>query len=290
VTGETGVQALVVGVRGMLGAELIEALRRDGAFGRVVAADLPETDITDERSLQRLFADLRPGVVFNCAAFTDVDACESQRDLAFAVNAEGAGCLARLAAACGAGLVHLSTDYVFDGEKGSPYVEGDPPAPLSAYGESKLEGERLVVAAGGLWTIIRTACLYGRGRSKFVDLMLRLARERDELSVVTDQVCSPTWTRDLAEALVLIARRKLPGMFHVVNAGACSRFEMVRFMLECMDLPVKVRPVESSAFPRPAAVPAYAALSAEKFQRETGHVMRPWQEALGEYVRERLAQ
>ena len=277
-----------MGGRGMLGVDLVATLRYSG-FGRVQAADLPEVDITDDERLRGFFTKIKPSIIFNCAALTDVDGCESNRDLAFAVNAEGAGRLARLAASLGARLIHVSTDYVFDGKKASPYGEKDPPAPLSAYGESKLKGERLVAEAGGKWAIARTAWLYGRGGKNFVDRMLELATERDEVSVVTDQVGSPTWTRDLAEALAAMGRHDAQGLFHVANDGACSRYEMVRFLADCLRLPVNVQPVGSSAFPRPAVVPAYCALSTEKLRREVGHVMRPWQDALKEYAQGRVS-
>ena len=235
-----------MGGRGMLGVDLVAALRYSG-FARVQAADLPEVDITDDDRLRGFFAKIKPAVIFNCAALTDVDGCESNREGALAVDAEGAGRLARLAASLGARLIHVSTDYVFDGKKASPYGEEDPPAPLSAYGESKLEGERLVAAAGGKWAIARTAWLYGRGGKNFIDRILELATQGDEVSVVTDQVGSPTWTRDLAEALVAMARHDAQGLFHVANDGACSRYEMVRFLADCLRLPVNVQPVAGSS-------------------------------------------
>jgi len=281
---DTDIQAVVIGGRGMLGVDLIGALKADGTFARAVVGDLPEVDIRDDASLRKFFKGMNPAVIFNCAAYTDVDGCESKPDLAFAVNGAAAGNLAALAASLGARLIHVSTDYVFDGKKRSPYVEDDPPAPLSVYGASKLEGERLVAERGDRWVIARSAWLYGRAGRNFVDLMIGLARERKELKGVTDQVGSPTWTRDLAAALVALARCDAQGIFHTVNAGACSRYEQVKFIVECAGLKTTVRPVDSAAFPRPAAVPAYCPLSVEKLREETGHLMRPWQDALKEYV------
>ena len=180
---------------------------------------------------------------------TDVDGCESKRDLAFAVNATAAGLVAAAAASLGALLIHLSTDFVFDGRKRAPYVEDDPPAPLSVYGQSKLAGERLVAERAGKWIIARTAWLYGRTRMNFVDRMLQLGLEKEELSVVTDQVGSPTWTRDLAAALIALAQSGETGIFHAANSGACSRYEQVKLMFECAGLRTRLRPADSSAFP-----------------------------------------
>ena len=283
-----GLTAVVIGVRGMLGTDLVEVLRADGGFSRVAGGDLPEVDITSKGSIERFLEGLNADCIFNCAAFTDVDGCESQRELAFAVNGEAAGNLSAVAETLGARLIHVSTDFVFDGRKSEPYVEDDRPGPLSVYGESKLLGEQRVAEEGKDWVIARTAWLYGRAGRNFVDTVLRLAQEKDELVGVTDQVGSPTWARDLAAALAALARSDAQGIFHVVNAGGCSRYEQVQFILDCAGVPKPVKPVDSSAFPRPATVPASSVLSVAKLAREVGHAMRPWQEALREYVRAKL--
>ena len=277
-------KAIVIGGKGMLGVDLMAALEEDGTFAPAMVGDLPEVDITSMDSLRKFFGDARPEIIFNCAAYTDVDGCESKRDPAFAVNGAGAGNVAEMAKTLGARLIHMSTDFVFDGKKASPYCEDDPTGPLSAYAESKLEGERQVTARGDKWCIARTAWLYGAHGRNFVDLMLRLAKEKDELSVVTDQVGSPTWTRDLAEALIALAKRDAQGIFHTANAGACSRYEQVQFIVECARLATRVVPVDSSAFPRPATVPPYSPLSVEKLRYEVGHTMRPWRDALAAYL------
>ena len=227
----------------------------------------------------------KPRFVFNCAAYTNVDGCESHRDEAFAVNANGAGNAAASAARVGARLIHVSTDFVFDGSLRRPYEETDPPAPLSVYGKSKLAGEEAVAERGGHWAIARTAWLYGghNGRN-FVDLMVRLCREKDVLKVVTDQVGSPTWSADLARALVAMAKQNVEGIFHTANAGACTRFEWVERIVEYAGLVTRLVPADSAAFPRPATVPLYSALNVSKLRRETGHVMRPWTEALRDYL------
>jgi len=276
---------VVLGGRGMLGTDLVGALRRHPAFDRVEVADLPEVDVTRLDPLLALLRRSRPDVVVNCAAFTDVDGCEGRPEHAFAVNAVGAGNAATAAEAVGAHIVHISTDYVFDGRKGAPYVEEDPPAPLSVYGKSKLEGEHRV-AAVSRWTIVRTAWLYGRHGDNFVHRILARAREKREILGVTDQVGSPTWTRDLSLALIAIIERGATGLFHAANAGACSRYEQICHMLRCADIPVEVRPVDSAAFPRPAAIPPNSALDCSRLAKVTGHAMRPWRDALREYVLE----
>ena len=277
--------SVVLGGKGMLGADLVAAIKADGTFAPALVGDLPEVNIAAEDSVNRFLEDAAPGVVFNCAAYTDVDGCESHRDEAFAANATGAGNVAAAAARIGARLIHVSTDYVFDGALRRPYEETDPPAPLSVYGQSKLAGEKAVAERGGQWAIARTAWLYGgHGGKNFVDLMLRLCREKEELKVVTDQVGSPTWSADLAQALVAMAKRGAEGVFHIANDGACSRFEWVERIVEYAGLPTRLVPADSSAFPRPATVPAYSALSVAKLRREIGHAMRPWAEALREYL------
>lgn len=287
---QTDAKSVVLGGRGMLGVDLVTAIETEGALAPVLAADRPEVDITDEDALRRFLEGVRPAVVFNCAGLADVDGCESRRDAAFVVNASGAGNAAAAARALGARFIHISTDYVFDGAKRSAYVEEDKPAPLSVYGRSKLEGERLVAERGGDWVVARTAWMFGEHGANFLDMMLSLARQRSEVKVVAEPVGSPTWSRDLADALIALARGAWQGVFHAVNAGACSRVDWVREIVAAAGLDTRVTPVDSSAFPRPARVPAYSALSIEKLRRETGHVMRPWRDAVREFVRARVTE
>lgn len=280
------INTIIFGGKGMLGAELAEALAADSDFNDVIVSDLPEVDLTSSPSLNAFLRDKHADVIFNCAAYTNVDACEQKRDLAFAVNGTAAGRLAAAAAAMSAHFIHLSTDFVFDGVKGAPYLETDPPAPLSVYGQSKLDGEKRVAAAGGKWAVARTAWLYGRHGHNFVNHILTMSRERKRLAGVTDQIGSPTWTRDLAAALIAIAKTGATGIFHTANTGACSRYEQICFILHAAGLDTAVNPVDSSAFPRAARVPAATELCGEKLARETGHHLRPWQDALAEYIRQ----
>ena len=276
---------LVVGHKGMLGTDLMETLAREWPDAERFGLDLPEFDITQFDSIRGHVQDLKPDAIINCAAYTNVDGCETETDLAMAVNRQGPGSLARVAKEAGVRLVHVSTDFVFDGAKDSPYVEEDEPNPQSAYGRTKLAGERVVMAEGGEWVIARTAWLYGRNGRNFVDTLLRASHERDTLSVVTDQVGSPTWTRDLAAAICALLRTGVTGVYHTTNSGMCSRYEQVQEILRVAGLETRLKAVDSSAFPRPAKVPPYSPLDTAKLARDTGHTMRPWQQAQEEYLR-----
>jgi dTDP-4-dehydrorhamnose reductase len=233
---------------------------------QVEARDRAGLDITDADSVDRTLTAVRPDVVVNCAAWTDVDGAEAAEDQALEINGTGAGNVAAAASRAGAFLVHVSTDYVFDGasKRGEAWVESDPVAPLGAYGRTKLEGERLVAAAGPDHAIVRTAWLFGPGGRNFVDTMRRLGTERDELQVVADQVGCPTFTGHLAEALVTIAERRSSGIHHAAGGGACSWFDLALATFEATGIRVRVMPVTTEAFPRPAARPAWSVLGSER--------------------------
>ena len=207
---------LVVGAHGMLGRDLMTVLP-----GEHRGVDIDDVDITSQESVRTLMVTLKPEVVVNVAAYTDVDGCETKRELAYAVNGDGVGNLARVTADIGAKLVHISTDYVFDGSKGSPYREDDPTGPLSVYGQSKLLGEQNA-RLNPDHLIIRTQWLYGLHGKNFVETMLTLAAERTVLSVVDDQIGSPTWTVDLALAIRALLATDCRGTYHAANAGFCS--------------------------------------------------------------------
>jgi dTDP-4-dehydrorhamnose reductase len=207
---------LVVGAKGMLGCDLMQVLTGD-----VRGVDIEEVDITSFESTRRVLLSLKPRVVVNAAAYTDVDGCEANRELAMQVNGEGVGHLALAAREIGAKLVHVSTDYVFDGTKERPWHEDDPTSPLSIYGESKLAGE-LNVRILPDHLIVRTQWLYGLNGKNFVETMLRLGGERKELSVVDDQTGSPTWTVDLSQAIKALIDRGCRGIYHAANAGFCT--------------------------------------------------------------------
>ena len=269
---------LVIGAKGMLGQDLM-ALYGEAARG----VDIDEIDITDLLSVQRVLTALRPAVVINAAAYTDVDGCETNRDRAMQVNGEGVAFLAMVTREIGALLVQVSTDYIFDGAKGSPYVEDDLCHPLSVYGESKLAGEM------NAWVnpehlIVRTQWLYGLHGKNFVETMLRLAAEKDELAVVDDQIGSPTWTVDLAQAIKALIDKGCRGTYHAVNSGTCSWNEFARTIFAAAGKTVAVNPMSTEQLNRPARRPLLSPLDCGKLQRDAGYVFPSWQQALNNYL------
>ncbi|HEV3056028.1 MAG TPA: dTDP-4-dehydrorhamnose reductase [Solirubrobacteraceae bacterium] len=270
---------LITGAAGMLGHDVIQA----AASHEVVALSRAELDITDERAVNAAVERVLPDVVVNCAAWTDVDGAESALDDALAVNGVGAGVVAAAASGAGAWTVHVSSDYVFDGSKRSPYVESDPVGPVSAYGHSKLAGEEAVAAAApDSHTIVRSSWLFGVAGSCFPKTILKLAAERPVLRVVDDQVGCPTYTGHLAGALLDLAERRVPGVVHVAGGGSCSWFEFARAIVSVSGLTSAVEPCSTDEFPRPAPRPAYSVLRSELGDRVPA--LPPWQEGLSEFM------
>jgi len=256
---------LVLGAGGMLGRAVLSAARDEGWQASALTHE--ELDICDEASVGRALGRLAPAAVINCAAWTDVDGAQSDPRGAHLVNAVGAGVVARAAARADAALVHVSTDYVFDGSGSRPYVESDPTGPATVYGESKLAGEREVQDASPAHAIVRSSWLFGAGGANFVDTMLRLAGEgADELRVVSDQVGCPTWTGQLAPALLAVARERLNGVLHVAGAGSCSWNALAREVFARAGYRVSVAPATSEEMRRPAPRPAYSVLGSERVQ------------------------
>jgi dTDP-4-dehydrorhamnose reductase len=282
---------LVTGALGMLGHDVLRAGERGGH--ELVPADLPELDITDEQMVERLLArllDEQGGLdaVVNCAAWTDVDGAESKQEQARAVNALGAGILARAAARAGLPLLHLSTDYVFDGTapldgegRPRPYVESDPTGPRSVYGSTKLEGEREVLSASSRHTVVRTAWLYGVDGKNFVETMLRLAAERGAVQVVTDQVGSPTWSGHLAPAILGLLERDVRGLVHMTGAGEVSWNGFAKEIFRQAEVDCRVEPASSEQMARPAPRPAWSALASE---RDDVLPMPDWRDGLAGYL------
>ncbi len=278
---------LVTGAGGMLGRAVSAAGRRLGHD--VIALGRSELDIIDAADVQRIVTAAGPAAIINCAAWTDVDGAEAHERQALAVNGDGAGHVARAAAAVGARMVHVSTDYVFDGGRTTgvdePWIESDPVAPLQAYGRTKLAGEEAVARAGAEHAIVRTAWLFGAGGPNFVETMLALAAQRDEIDVVTDQVGRPTWTGHLAAALVEMAeRRGDAGVFHATGEGSCSWNEFALEIFATAGVACRVRPTTSDRFPRPARRPAYSVLGTE---RDPPVTLPPWEEGLAAYLSDR---
>jgi dTDP-4-dehydrorhamnose reductase len=275
----------------MLGHDVMRAGERSGH--ELVLVDLPEMDITDPAAVDALLHRLNgePGsldAIVNCAAWTDVDGAESKRELAHAVNADGAGNLARGAARIGVPLLHMSTDYVFDGVaplgadgRARPYVESDPTGPRSVYGSTKLDGERQVLAASPAHLVVRTAWLYGVDGPNFVETMLRLAGERDAVQVVTDQVGSPTWSGHLAPAILGLLERQVSGLVHLTGAGEVSWNGFATEIFRQADVQCLVEPASSEQMARPAPRPAWSALASE---RDDVLPMPDWRDGLAGYL------
>jgi dTDP-4-dehydrorhamnose reductase len=280
------VRLLLTGAGGMLGSDVRRAAQRAGHD--LALLERSALDITDERAVALAFERERPEAAINCAAWTDVDGAESHRDAAHAVNATGAGNLARAAAQARVQLVHVSTDYVFDGEaprdsSGAPraYLESDPTGPSSVYGESKLEGERQVLAASPRHAVVRSSWLFGVDGQNFVATMLRLAEEREVVRVVEDQTGCPTWTGHLAPALIGLLERGVGGLAHVAGAGHVSWNGFAREIFRQAEVPCLVEPATSAEMARPAPRPAWSALESE---RDDVLPLPPWQDGLAGYL------
>jgi dTDP-4-dehydrorhamnose reductase len=261
----------------MLGQDVVAA-----APGPVTALARDELDVTDPEAVRAAVSRARPDVVVNCAAFTDVDGCEEQEEKATAVNGAGAGNAAAAAAAAGALIVHVSSDYVFDGTKDTPYVESDATSPLSAYGRSKLAGEAAVRAAAPEdHLIVRSSWLFGSGGRNFVATIAGLAAERDELSVVTDQVGCPTFTGHLARGLVSCAQAGLRGTAHLAGGGRCSWNEFAQEIVRGTGAECRVLPSTTAEMARPAPRPALSAMVTE---RDDLPSLPPWREGLAAFL------
>jgi dTDP-4-dehydrorhamnose reductase len=268
---------VVTGAAGMLGHRVVAAARDRGH--EVVATDLPELDLTNLIAVRAFLDRHAPDAVINCAAYTDVDGAEGDEARATRINRDTALHLATAAPY----LVHVSTDYVFAGDADRPYLESDPPAPRTAYGRSKLAGEEAVLAAGDGHAIVRTAWLFGEGGRNFVDTILRLGRERDELRVVVDQVGSPTWTGHLAPALVDVAERRATGILHAAGSGECSWHALAIEALSRAGASARVLAIPSEEYPLPAPRPAYSVLGTE---RDDAPRLPPWQEGVAGHLAE----
>ncbi len=272
---------VVTGADGQLGVELVPTLSvRDEVIGTTIA----DLDVTDHDCADRIAA-LAPDWVVHAAAATDVDGCEREPGSAMAVNAEGTRRVAEGCRRAGAGLVYLSTDYVFDGRKGAPYTEADTPAPLNTYGRSKLEGERAVRSGVPRWLIVRTAWLYGTQGKNFVKSILGKVRDGEPLRVVDDQVGSPTYAADLAGAVALLLSRGLTGVFHVTNGGSCSWYEFAREILRLTGVDVNsVKRITSEELSRPARRPGCSVLENAAWSAAALPPLRPWPEALADML------
>lgn len=279
-------RVMVIGHKGMLGRDLMKLLDKKYTLS---GADCEDLDIRQIESVRSCMAAHRPEAVINAAAYTNVDEAESNEKLAMDVNGNGAGNIAKVAAEMGLKkMVHISTDYVFDGNKKGPYLEDDPAGPVGVYGRSKLEGERQVLEAFPGAIIARTAWLYGRGGKNFVETIIRLAGERDRLTVVNDQHGSPTWTADLSRGIAALMDADARGVVHVTNSGQTTWFDFAAAIVEMAGIKgVTVEPMSSDKLDRPAKRPANSVLDGSKFAKLTGAPMPHWRIALEKYMAER---
>lgn len=277
-------RTLILGNKGQLGRDLMAVFHRECD---VLGYDLPEVDISDEVALQPLVEQFGPDLIVNAAAYTDVEAAEDDIARAFLANETGARNVAELAAHHKIPVVYFSTDYVFDGTKGEPYGPGDPMAPLGVYGKTKAAGEHATAVANPRHFILRTAWLYGPGGNNFVEKVLRAAETRPKLTVVDDEIGSPTHTLDLAEAALALAKTQAYGTYHAVNTGACSRFEFAKAFLALAGVKTPVAPCPASDYPTKAPRPAYSVLDTASLTAASGYAMRPWREALAHYMERR---
>jgi dTDP-4-dehydrorhamnose reductase len=277
----------VVGSTGQLGQDLMRLFGEEA-----VGFTHQELDVTDEERVASAMSSAEPDWVLNTAAFHRVDDCETNPTLTFAVNATGALNVARAAAAVGSGVAFFSSDYVFGGQdrgRDNPYEEGDAPHPLSVYGVSKVAGEQLVMQANPRHLVVRSAGLYGTATSRkgwtFPELMLNKARNEGALRVVTDQVLSPTFTADLAGKTKELIEQDALGLFHLTNAGECSWFEFAQGALELAGVEAKMEQISTEQMNQRARRPPYSALDTTRLEAVGLEPLRPWKEALGDYLR-----
>ncbi len=273
---------LIIGHKGMLGSDLLE-MCKNNKFD-VVGVDADELDITDLRNTKEKVTQIKPTVVINCAAYTNVDGCEENIDLAYKVNGLGARNLAIATNEVNAKLVHISTDYVFDGEGNEELKEYDLVNPLSVYGKSKLMGEEMIKSFHNKYFILRTQWLYGKNGNNFVETMLKLSKERDSLMVVDDQIGSPTFTKDLCKAILEVINTENYGIYHVSNSGQASWYQFAKDIFELSNININLKPCITEQFPRPAHRPKYSVMDNNMLRINGFNELRNYKEALEEYL------
>ncbi|MFH0797036.1 MAG: dTDP-4-dehydrorhamnose reductase [Candidatus Omnitrophota bacterium] len=275
-------KVLVTGCGGMLGTDLMAALARDF---EPVGLDLPELDITNKDRIIKTITGLKPGLVIHTAAFTDVDGCEKEPEKAYQVNALGTANVVIACQKLKSPLVYISTDYVFDGKKGKPYLESDPPNPIQVYGRSKLDGEFYTRNLLDRFFIIRTAGLYGKYGKSFPAAILNQINAGKSLRVVQDQIVSPTFTQDLAQGIIKVIRNNGYGVYHITNEGALSWYGFACAIVKAVKGKAKVRAVTSQEMKRTASRPAYSVLENSALKSVVGYQMPEWSDALKRYLK-----
>ncbi|MBE8994098.1 dTDP-4-dehydrorhamnose reductase [Microcystis aeruginosa] len=279
-------KVLLIGAKGQVGQELQVTLQ---SLGEVISIGREELDLTNSEKISQLIREIHPDYLVNAAAYTAVDKAETEPDLAYAINAIAPKIMAESAEKIKAKFLHISTDYVFDGRKNTPYLETDLTNPLGVYGQSKLRGEEEIKTVNSQAIILRTAWVYGSyGKSNFVKTMLRLGKEREELKVVFDQVGSPTWSKDIATAItqLLINVDNPTGIYNFTNSGVASWFDLTKAIFEeakISGIPLKIQrviPITTAEYPTPAVRPAYSVLSGQKISQQLGYIPPYWRDSL----------
>lgn len=279
-------KVLLIGAKGQVGQELQVTLP---FLGEVISIGREELDLTNSEKIGQLIREIHPDYLVNAAAYTAVDKAETEPDLAYSINATAPKIMAESAEKIQAKFLHISTDYVFDGRKNTPYLETDLTNPLGVYGQSKLRGEEEIKTVNSQAIILRTAWVYGSyGKSNFVKTMLRLGKEREELKVVVDQVGSPAWAKDIATAItqLLINADNPPGIYNFTNSGVASWFDLTKAIFEeakISGIPLKIQrviPITTAEYPTPAVRPAYSVLSSQKISQQLGYIPPYWRDSL----------
>ncbi len=279
-------KVLLIGAKGQVGQELQVTLP---SLGEVISIGREELDLTNSEKIGQLIREIHPDYLVNAAAYTAVDKAETEPELAYAINATAPKIMAESAEKIQAKFLHISTDYVFDGRKNTPYLETDLTNPLGVYGQSKLRGEEEIKTVNSQAIILRTAWVYGSyGKSNFVKTMLRLGKEREELKVVVDQVGSPTWAKDIAAAItqLLINADNPAGIYNFTNSGVASWFDLTKAIFEeakISGIPLKIQrviPITTAEYPTPAVRPAYSVLSSQKISQQLGYIPPYWRDSL----------
>ena len=279
-------KVLLIGAKGQVGQELQVTLPY---LGEVISIGREELDLTNSEKISQLIREIHPDYLVNAAAYTAVDKAETEPDLAYSINAIAPKIMAEAAEKIKAKFLHISTDYVFDGRKNTPYLETDLTNPLGVYGQSKLRGEEEIKTVNSQAIILRTAWVYGSyGKSNFVKTMLRLGKEREELKVVVDQVGSPTWAKDIATAIthLLINVDNPAGIYNFTNSGVASWFDLTKAIFEeakISGIPLKIQrviPITTAEYPTPAVRPAYSVLSGQKISQQLGYIPPYWRDSL----------
>jgi dTDP-4-dehydrorhamnose reductase len=279
-------KVLLIGAKGQVGQELQVTLPY---LGEVISIGREELDLTNSEKISQLIREIHPDYLVNAAAYTAVDKAETEPDLAYSINAIAPKIMAESAEKIKAKFLHISTDYVFDGRKNTPYLETDLTNPLGVYGQSKLRGEEEIKTVNSQAIILRTAWVYGSyGKSNFVKTMLRLGKEREELKVVVDQVGSPTWAKDIATAIthLLINVDNPPGIYNFTNSGVASWFDLTKAIFEeakISGIPLKIQrviPITTAEYLTPAVRPAYSVLSGQKISQQLGYIPPYWRDSL----------